>query len=202
VKVDIQPQVTFENLLMADPIAGIQKLSPRVRLAARLYATGLANKKQASEAAGLHPAYFGMLSNRNGHMQNLLAQLDQELMSDTVDMNKALTRLSRIAVGRIAGLMDSDKQDIALKAAIDLADRGPETQKVQRLEIASFTMDGKDVEALAAALVESARTKAEYMDVALNGLVEVQDVQEQLSNQQAEAASAASKAEAADDSPT
>jgi hypothetical protein len=161
---------------MADPIANVQKLSPRVKLAARLYATGLANKREAAEAAGLHPQYFTALTNVNDPVKRLLSKLDEELMSDTLDMNKALKLMSRKAIGRIYSLMEtSPKDDIALKAAIDLADRGPETQKIQRVEVSAFSLDGRDVQALADALVESARTKEQYMQVALEGLVEVQD---------------------------
>lgn len=172
---------------MANPVADVQSLSPRVKLAARLYVTGLANKKQAAEAAGIHPAYFTALTNVNEPTRRLISQLDEELMSETVNMNKVLTVLSRRAIGKIATLMDSSKEEISLKAAQDLADRGPETQKVQRMEVTAFSLDGRDVQALAEALVESARTKEQYRDIAINGLVEVTDVQQTLGEAKAAA---------------
>lgn len=112
--------------------------------------------------AGLHPTYLTVAMNNSEPVKRLAASIQQELESDAADMSKVMQRLGRMAVGRLAQLMDSGSESIALKAAIDLADRSPETQKTQRVEVASLTLSGGDAKAIAEALVESAEAQKQF----------------------------------------
>jgi hypothetical protein len=51
-------------------------------------------------------------------------------------------------------------------------DRSPELQKTTKLQVDSFSLEGKDVAALVTALAESAKVAAEHAGAA-EGLVEV-----------------------------
>jgi hypothetical protein len=166
---------------MYDPIANVRTLSPRVKLAARLYATGLVpTKREAGLAVGLHPLYFPMLTQRNPVVRSYMEEVMSQVEDQTVDVSLLLDRLGRAAVGKLATLMqNASSEGIQLKAAQDLADRSPRTQKVQRIDanVGSFTLAGADVEALTRAMRESAEQRAKYNQVAEEGLVELQDLQ-------------------------
>jgi len=152
-------------------------VSPRVRLAARLYATGAAKtKKEASEMAGLHPNYLTLLTGENGSskVKNLINDVDSMIEDESIATSKIIQRLGRKALGRLANLMDSPNENVALKAAVDLADRAPETSKTQKIQVESLTLDGEDVRALTHAMLESARLRGDYAQVAVDGLVEVE----------------------------
>lgn len=153
-------------------------MSPRVKLATRLYTTGACPTKQAAaEAAGLDPAYFSLISSpKNGSrkLKNFMQEVDDALTEQSVDMSKVLSILGRRAVRNIASLMeDAEGEGTRLRAAQDLADRSPETQKIQKHQVESFTISGEDAKELAAAMVESARIKDRYMSMAEGDFVTV-----------------------------
>ncbi len=157
---------------------GTATLSPRAALAARLYASGACKTKgEAAEAAGLSKGYFYVLSSpKNGseRVRSLIEQVDSEIQSKTVDMSKVIELLGRRAVRNIADHMENASSEaLRLKAATDLADRSPETQKTQRTIAASFSVDGEDAKALAAAMVESANIQKKYAHVAEGDYIEV-----------------------------
>lgn len=141
--------------------AGVQSLSPRVRTAIGLYTGGIVKtKKAASAAAGLHPAYFTVLSTANPVVKEHVAKLTEQIDAETVDMATLLHKLSVKALGKIEETMDSSgSEHLRFKAAQDLADRGPQTTKVQRHQVESVRMDAKDVAALASTMVEAARIR-------------------------------------------
>ncbi len=150
--------------------------SPRMRLAAYLYATGAEKtKKDAALAASVDPVYFGMLTNHSIPMNRLINQTKSMIEDETISMSTVLQRLSRKAVGRIADLMDtSENEGIALKAAQDLADRHPETSRTSKIQVdAGLTIGTADAKALAAALVESATISNSLAHIARDGLVEI-----------------------------
>lgn len=159
-------------------VRDLDKLSPRVRLAARLYSTGTCKtKKEASTAAGLHPNYLTILSGPTSGselVKRLINDVDAAIHDQSISTSQLLQRLGREAVGRIAQLMDSDNEHVALKAAVDLADRSPETSKTQKVSVESFSLDGEDVKSLAAAMVEAAKVSTTYADVGTRGLVEIE----------------------------
>lgn len=156
----------------------LDKLSPRVRLAARLYGTAVCKtKKEASIAAGLHPNYLTLLTGAasgSEKVRNLINDIDTVINDESISTSVLLQKLGRKAIGAIARSMESDNEHVALKAAIDLADRSPETSKTQKVSLESFTLDGADVKALAAAMVESAKVASTYRHAGVDGLIEIE----------------------------
>jgi len=90
-----------------------------------------------------------------------------------VDISPIIQELGRRALAKLNSLMDEGKQEVQLRAAIDLADRSPETSKTQKIDVHSMTLTGQDVAALAKALVESAHTKTKFAHIAEEGLEEI-----------------------------
>ena len=71
-----------------------------------------------------------------------------------------MTELGRKAVQKLAHLMEwSGQEAIQLRAAIDLADRSPETQKVQKHQVESFSLSGKDAKEIAVEVIKKQRNK-------------------------------------------
>ena len=151
----------------------LNRISPRVRLAARLYATGAcATKQEAAEAAGLSPSYFSVVTAPGGEsgpvakrrqVNDFMAELDQKLEDKLISTSAALELLGRKALTKMGDLMEnSGNQAIQLKAAQDLLDRSPETSKVQKIAAAGFTLDAADAKEMAAALVASARIRMQF----------------------------------------
>lgn len=126
-------------------------------------------------AAGLHPNYLTMLTGPNGSepVRKLMSELEETLQDRTLDMSHMVEFLGRKALIRVGQLMDNSQNErIILDSAKELMDRSPELQKTQKLQVESFTLDGKDVAALAAALTEAAEV-AERHQAARDGLVEL-----------------------------
>lgn len=154
------------------------KSTPLTRLAARLYATGAAKtKKDASIQAGLHPSYLSTITSpKNGSDEVLkfMTEVDEILQNRTIDESKLLTSLQRHAIEKIGKLMQYSESDaIQLKAAIDLADRGPNTSKIQKHQISAITVSGRDIAALTQAMVESAKVKEQYAEMAQKDFIKV-----------------------------
>lgn len=146
-------------------------------MAARLYATGaVKSKKAACEAMGLHPAYLGMLlNNGNEGVNKILSETDTMIADRSIQMSAVLDALSRRAIGKIAKLMDvASSEKVQLDAAKDLADRGPETMKVQRHQIdGGLSIRSQDAAALAAALVQAADVQQRYVEAAQGDFVKL-----------------------------
>ena len=159
---------------------GRAPISPRVRLAARLYQSGaVASKREASEAAGLHPSYFSLVSSPNHHLYNpevteLMDEIDRQIQDKTVDMSAVLQTLGREALSRMRQVMKESKNEaIVVKAAADILDRSPETSKIQKHQVASFSVSGDDAKLLAAAMVRSAQAREQFAEVASGDFVRV-----------------------------
>lgn len=160
---------------MAMPNLRHRKATPRAKLAARLYATGAAKtKSEAAKMAGLSPSYLYVLSCRSGseEVKRIMSDVDEMIQDETIATSVIIRELGRKAIGHIARSMTSDNEHVALKAAIDLADRSPETSKTQKIQVESFSLDGKDVEALTRAMLEAANVSSRFSEAA-NGLVEI-----------------------------
>lgn len=139
-----------------------RKVSPRTKIAAHLYSTGIAKTlKEAGELAGLGKnCIYPMNSSGNEEFQELKAASERRALIATGDINMVLQMLGREAVAKIADLMDSaEKEEVQLKAAVDLADRSQETSKVQKLIVGAISLDGADVDKLTAAMVEAAEAQ-------------------------------------------
>jgi hypothetical protein len=149
--------------------------SPRIKLAARLYATGAApTKKTAAKLAGINPQWFGLMSNHNDATKRVLGDLDLAMQDRSVDMSAVLQGLGRAALVKIKGLMDNaESEGVALRAAVDLADRSPETAKIQKIQDVTPQITGDDAKRIAAALVEAAEVAMRYKDVVQTDFVRV-----------------------------
>lgn len=92
-------------------------------------------------------------------MDKVVEDLDER----SIDMSVLLDRLSLKALKRVEDLMDeSESETIQLTAARDLLDRGPRTSKVQRHQVMAMTLDGRDAQQIASALVEAAQARQEF----------------------------------------
>lgn len=150
------------------------KLSPRTRMALLMHATGVVKTKtEAARVAGVSKEYFTSLSNHSEEAKRLQNDVQSMLLDDSVSTSKIMQKIGRKALSRLDALMDSNNEGIALRAAQDLADRAPETQKTQKVAIDMLTISGQDAKALAAAMIESARDSARFDHVTREGLVEV-----------------------------
>lgn len=144
-------------------------ISPRVKLAARLYVTGaVATKREAAEAAGLHPTYFSVVtapqhSRYKPEVGQLMDEIDKAIHDKSIQTSALLELIGREALTEMRGLMKKDDNlAIKFKAAQDLLDRSPETSKIQKHAISSFSLDGADAKQLAAAMVQAAQIRAAY----------------------------------------
>lgn len=138
-------------------------LSPRMRMALRMYAFGaVPTLSAAAEAVGVSLPALSMKKNSpagQAYMQSVQQILDDK----TASTSQILSQLGRKAIEVIAERMEkTDDPKLQLRAAIDLADRAPETSKVQKLQVESFTIAGKDAKAIAQAMVEASSVKEEY----------------------------------------
>lgn len=126
-------------------------MTPREELAVRLFHTGAAKTKaEAMRAVGIStwPEGADVMGRK------IADALDQRFM----DTGMLLRVLGREGLETIADTMRDPGAGPALrlKAAIDLADRGPETSKIQRHTVMSAQFSGDDLRALADAINTSA----------------------------------------------
>jgi hypothetical protein len=153
-----------------------RKISPRVRLAAKYYNSGIAKTlREAAHLACLHPGtLYAMNASNNEEFNRISGEAAKNADIATGDISAVLQRLGRNALITIEDLRaKSESEAIRLKAAIDLADRSPETSKVQKMQVQTISMDGKDVEALTKALVESEHVQRDFKEVTVGDFVKV-----------------------------
>lgn len=136
------------------------RVSPRIRLAARLYASGAMNQRQAARSAGIDPSYFAQLkSTGNTQVMDIIERVDKEMEKNLTDLSEVKKMLAHRALRNMGYLMENSvKDEVRLKAAQDLMDRHTETAKTQQLEVTGMMVKG-DAKALAEALVEAARLR-------------------------------------------
>lgn len=149
----------------------VKPLSPRLKNAIRLYTTGIAHTKaQAARIVGLSPAtvYIATAPIVSDPKVNQLTNDTDKMVADaTISTRVLIEKLSRKAIGKLGNLMDTGEDDsIRLRAAIDLADRGQETSKIQRLQVESLHLTREDNRALAEAMVRAAEVKGRYAHLA------------------------------------
>jgi hypothetical protein len=156
-----------------------KNLTPRVKLAARLYATGVAKtKRQAAQMAGLSESVFYITSISEPKVSELIAQIDREMESDQINMGKLIQKLGRRAVRNVAQIMENPqvKDEVRLKAAQDLADRSPETSKVLNIHATiAAPISDEQFELMRKAMLESESAKAQFADAAKGNYVTVND---------------------------
>lgn len=104
-------------------------------------------------------------------------QSAQQILDDkTASTSQIIEQLGRRALDIIGDKMENSKDDkIQLRAAIDLADRAPSTSKVQKIQMESFTLAGKDAKALAEALVAGKSVNEKFAHLAEGDFDKVAD---------------------------
>jgi hypothetical protein len=155
----------------------VKKLSPAMKVALKALILGAAKTNvEAGKLSGLHPAYIGSMKNTplgKGYMSAQEDMVDEKL----VDTSALMTMLGREALNKMAGLMRfSPNEHIVLRAASDLMDRAPETQKVTRIQAESFTIASEDAKGIAAAMVEAARQRTQFDHLKRGDFVRIADV--------------------------
>src|SRR4030095_7318888 len=114
------------------------------------------------------------LSEQREPVKRLSNDIADRIMDKATEMAPLMNELGRRALAKIATLMESaGKEEVQLRAAIDLADHSPETTKTQRLDVTSLSLSGQDAKELAEVLVESARAREKFSHVAEHGLEEI-----------------------------
>lgn len=153
------------------------KVGPRVKHAARLYASGaVKTKKAACEAVGLAPTYLSLLSRTSvshPEVTSIIGEVDQAIHNKSIALSAVIALAARRAVDKVNKLMDSNNEHIALKAASDILDRNPETSKTQKLQMTSFSLDGQDAKDIAAALVRGAEVRERFASIGEGDFVKI-----------------------------
>lgn len=123
-----------------------------------------------------------MLTAPNGGsdpVKEMMAEIHEMMNDKTVDMSVVVQRLGRMGLGKLAQLaMLGSNERIQLDAAKTLADRSPETAGMQKIQVDGLSISSLDAKALAEAMIESARLRAEFEHIAKDGLVEVDITQD------------------------
>lgn len=159
-------------------LADVRALTPRVKMALRIYAYGsVRSMAEAAVAMDLNEGYLSLMKNSIPG-KAFMESAEQIIADKTLDGHELLNRLGRRALEVTAGLMEnSDSDNIKLKAAIDLTDRSPEYSKVQKMEIQSFTLTGKDAKSIADALVRGRSVHEQYAQLASGDYNRITDEQ-------------------------
>lgn len=157
----------------------VKPLTPRIKLAARLYASGICKTKgEAAENAGLTKSTFYVTSNADPQVAAIMAQVDAELANETIQTGELIKQLGRKALLKIEQVMDNTlvKPEVQLKAAQDLADRSPETSKVINVnaQIASPLSEDQLAE-LRRAMLMASNLKEKFPAAAAGSFVTVSD---------------------------
>jgi predicted nucleotide-binding protein len=144
----------------------VEDLSPRVRMALRLYVHGVVKTQiEAARIAGLSNAYFCQVVNSPAG-QTYMKSAHNIIEENAHDVNALIKRLSHRAIEVIGGLMeDASKEDIRLRAAQDIADRGDETAKIQKHQVETFTLSGADARAIAESMVQAAAVRERFKEL-------------------------------------
>lgn len=150
-----------------------KRLSPKAKLALKAVVLGGMKHREAAQVAGLHKVYVSQLKNSTPG-QEYMAELEGKLDEKSLDTSALLTQLGREAIERLAGLMRfSANENIILRASQDLADRAPDTQKIQRHQVESFTLSGRDAKEIAEAMVASAKMKEQFQSAAQGDYIRI-----------------------------
>jgi len=150
-------------------------------MAIRLHATGaVPTKGAAAKAVGLSPsAMYVHTSDGAGNLPAAIeyAKIDKALGDRAEDVSVLIESLSVEAIHKFAGLMRfSGKDEVQLRAAIELADRGRKTAKVQKYEVQNdHAITPEAARHIAQALVEAAEAKRRFSAVAQDGFIGVPD---------------------------
>jgi hypothetical protein len=92
-----------------------------------------------------------------------MEDIDRAIHDRTIQTSAVLEMLGRKALEKMYGLMEASQNEaIQFKATQDLLDRSPETSKIQKHAISSFSLAGEDAKQLAAAMVQAAQIRQAF----------------------------------------
>ena len=162
------------------------RLSPRMSLGLKLYGSGAVKTlKQAAEMVNCHPVSL-RLAAQSPAGQEVMATAHSIIADKALSASELVKKLSRRMVELQATIAeDSPNEGLRLKAAQDLLDRNPETSKTQRIQAEVLSINGKDAQAIAAAMVEAAKVKAQFADATVGDYVKVDSQQDAHSQMEA-----------------
>lgn len=90
----------------------------------------------------------------------------EHINNTALQTTELIDKLSRRAIEVIGTQMeDASSEALRLKAAIDLADRGSETSKIQKHQVESFTLSSQDARAIAESMVAAATVRQRHSDL-------------------------------------
>lgn len=158
----------------------VENFTPKTRHALRLVAAGVHTAREASRLIGRNPGYITNLKKVNPHVRAYLKKLEDDIDAGTVNMSVAMQELGRKGIVMIARMMEAEgvvKDELRLKAAMDLADRSPETSKTSKISVeGDLTLRQGDAAALMSALVEAAEASRTYRaEVSQGDYVKIDD---------------------------
>ena len=139
-------------------------------LAIRLYESGIVpTKGKAALAAGLSKAsfYIKYRARNKDPRHRAIAERTKAMIEDKiVNMTEHLDKVSAEAIGELRTMMKNSavSEMIRYKAAVDLADRGPRTSKIMKVQSTQFSLNGQDVKELASALVAAKEARLSTTD--------------------------------------
>ncbi len=136
-------------------------------MALRMYAYGAVRTlSEAAEAMDLSVSYLSLVHNSIPG-QEFMKAADAIIAERALEGNALLDAIGQRALEVIASKMENSKnENISLKAAIDLADRSPTYSKVQKHQVESISLSGKDVSRLAEALAQGPRVHEKFAHLA------------------------------------
>jgi hypothetical protein len=112
-------------------------------------------------------------------MQAYIRKIEAQMDAGSVQMSTVIQELGRKGLVKIALMMESDevKDELRLRAAMDLADRSPETSKTSKLSIeGDLTIREGDAQRLIQALVEASQADEKYArEVSQGDYIKVDD---------------------------
>lgn len=146
------------------------RLSPRVKLALRMYAYGACRTlTEAADAVGLNIGYLSIMHN-SAPGQEFMKAADAIIADKALEGSALLDQLGRRALEVTASIMENGlKEENRLRAAIDITDRSPTYSKVQKHQVEAITLTGKDAKALADALVAGRSVHEAYRPLVSDG---------------------------------
>jgi len=113
-------------------------------------------------------------SSGNPEINAILDETDRAMADKTISLSATIAALARKAAARMGELIVSGNEHVALKASSDILDRTPETSKNLKVTNTNWNLDSADAKELAAALVQGARVKETYAEIAAGDFVRVE----------------------------
>lgn len=149
-------------------------------MALNLYVSGAARtQKEAADAAGVSSATVSN-ARRSPAGRAFEENFDTQVAERSMSLSAVIARLSAKALDVMEEqILNGSTEEVQFKAAKDILDRNPETSKMQKVQLESFTLGNKDAKEIARALTEGMALRSYDAEVAEGDFVRVQEVSEQ-----------------------